>query len=280
MRSQHRDLIVFATAEILETAPGILFMETLQKIFIYATMVYGIPRYALGNFFREMAMDELIIPAGLTDVKPIREIIYDHLKQSILDGVIRPGDRLVERDIAAKYSVSRTPIREALRKLDSEGFLEYIPRKGEVVRGFNVGEIKEIYDVRKALECLAVRNAIQNITKEEIENLKAIVEQLEKEANGETFAKLHDFDALILRTAKTPIIANFLNTLQESLTRYRKINLAQAPRRKKAIGEHRDILQAIIDRDIAGAEKAVCLHIENSREALLKGLNHENGEQG
>lgn len=226
-------------------------------------------------------MDELVIPAGLTDVKPIREIIYDHLKQSILDGVIKPGDRMVERDIAEKYSVSRTPVREALRKLESEGFLEYIPRKGEVVRGFNVDEIKEIYDVRKALECLAVRSAIQNITAEELEALKTIVDQLEKEENGHqsqaTFARLHDFDELILKTAKMPIVANFLNTLQESLTRYRKINLSQAPRRKKAIGEHRQILQAIVDKDVERAEKAVCDHIEHSRAALLKGLQQGNG---
>lgn len=223
-------------------------------------------------------MEELTIPAGLTDVKPIREIIYEHLKQLILGGVIKPGDRMVERDIAAKYSVSRTPVREALRKLESEGFLEYIPRKGEVVRGFNIGEIKEIYDVRKALECLAVRNAIQYMTAGEIEALEAIVDQLDREEGGPTYSKLHDFDAIILGTAKMPIVANFLNILQESLTRYRKINLSQAPRRKQAIGEHKAILQAIIDRDVAQAESAVCLHIENSRAALLKGLGNETGE--
>jgi DNA-binding GntR family transcriptional regulator len=231
-----------------------------------------------------MKMEDLVVPAGLTDVKPIREIIYDHLRQSILDGVIKPGERLVERDIAARYAASRTPVREALRKLESEGYLEYIPRKGEVVRGFNVDEIKEIYDIRKALECLAVKNAIRNIGDAEIATLQAIVEQLEREENGRqpqaTFKKLHDFDELILNTAKMPLVADFLHRLQESLTRYRKINLSQAPRRLSAIGEHREILQAIIARDVDRAEKAVCRHIDNARSALLKELKREDGKKG
>lgn len=226
-----------------------------------------------------MRIEDFVVPNGLTDVKPIREIIYDHLRQAILDGILKPGDRLVERDIAAKYSVSRTPVREALRKLESEGYLEYIPRKGEVVRGFNVDEIKEIYDIRKALECLIVRNAIKNITEQEIATLNAIVEQLEKEANDHqahvTFKGLHDFDELLLSAARMPLAAEFIHTLQETLTRYRKINLSHAPRRRSAINEHKEILQAIIDKDIDRAEKAICQHIDNSRNALLQGLQHK-----
>lgn len=226
-----------------------------------------------------MKIDDFVIPNGLTDVKPIREIIYDHLRQAILDGIFKPGDRLIERDIAAKYSVSRTPVREALRKLESEGYLEYIPRKGEVVRGFNIDEIKEIYDIRKALECLVVKKAIKNITEQQIAALKAIVAQLELEANDHhalaTYKGLHEFDELLLSAARMPLAAEFIHTLQETLTRYRKINLSHAPRRKSAIDEHKEILQAIIANDIDRAEKAICQHIDNSRDALLQGLRHK-----
>lgn len=224
-------------------------------------------------------MEELTIPIGLTNVKPIREIIYDHLRQSILDGIIKPGERLIERDIAEKYTVSRTPVREALRKLESEGYLEHVPRKGDVVRGFNIGEIQEIYDIRKALECLAIRGAIANITNQEIEMLQIIVEQLEKEKDIDpaktTLRGLHEFDEVLFKTAKMPLLSSFINTLQESLTRYRKINLSQTPRRKTAIGEHKAILQALIDQDVEQAEKLVCLHIERARTALLEGLKQE-----
>ncbi len=223
-------------------------------------------------------MNDLIVPAGITDVKPIREIIFEYLRQVILDGVIKPGDRLVERDIAAKFNVSRTPVREALRKLESEGYVEYIPRKGDVVRGFNAEEIEEIYDIRKALECLAVRKAIKNISEHETERLKTIIEQLDKDEKGDgeqTFKGLHDFDELILNTAKMPMVSNFVHVLQESLVRYRKINLSHEPRRKVAIKEHRAILKAIIDRDVERAEQLIALHIDNAREELLKGLKRE-----
>lgn len=227
-----------------------------------------------------METDNFNVPDGLTAVKPIREIIYDHLRQAILDGVLKPGDRLIERDIAAKYAVSRTPVREALRKLESEGYLDYLPRKGEVVRGFNVDEIQEMYDIRKALECLIIRRAIQNITRQEILALKGIVRQLEQEAETRqahaTFKGLHDFDELILRTARMPLAAEFIHTLQETLTRYRRINLSHAPQRKEAVQEHKEILQAIIAQDVHRAEQAIISHIDNSCNALLQGIR-QNG---
>lgn len=219
-------------------------------------------------------MDGLIFPEGLTDVKPIREIIYEHVRQAILDGLIKPGQRLVERDIAAKFNASRTPVREALRKLETEGFIEYLPRKGVIVRGFNIEEIEEIYNIRKSLECLAIRSSIHKITSEQINDLQAIVEQLEQVENGSavqtTYTGLHEFDDVLVNTANMPLLKNFLYILKESLQRYRKINLSSLPRRQSAVREHKEILQAVIDRDVERAEKLVCQHIDNSRNELMK----------
>lgn len=219
-------------------------------------------------------MDGLIFPEGLTDVKPIREIIYEHVRQAILDGLIKPGQRLVERDIAAKFNASRTPVREALRKLETEGFIEYLPRKGVIVRGFNIEEIEEIYNIRKSLECLAIRSAIHKITSEQISDLQAIVEQLEQVENGSavqtTYTGLHEFDDVLVNTANMPLLKNFLYILKESLQRYRKINLSSLPRRQSAVREHKEILQAVIDRDVERAEKLVCQHIDHSRNELMK----------
>jgi len=202
------------------------------------------------------------------------------LRQLILDGVIKPGERLVERDIAVKFRASRTPVREALRKLETEGFVEYLARKGVAVRGFNVAEIEEIYKIRKVLECLAIQNSIRNITAPQMAHLKKIVESLESEENDDVVKAtegLHQFDDLILDTANMPVLKGILHTIRESLERYKRINLSNRPRRKEAVREHKEILQAIIDRDEKRAEELVCRHIDNARRELMRLIRSNGG---
>jgi len=219
-------------------------------------------------------MGDLIITEQISEVKQLRDLIFEYLRQEILDGNLKPDDRLIERDIAVKLNVSRTPIREALRKLESEGFVEHVPRKGVVVRGFNSGEIEEIYDIRKELECLVVRKAISHITDHDIQILEVILAGLEKEEKVDqvqlTAEGLQEFDEVILNMAKMPLLKNFVHSLKESLIRYKKINLSHEPRRKNAISEHKAILEAIIDRDTPRAEKLTVKHISNSKAELFK----------
>ena len=218
-------------------------------------------------------MGDLMITEQISEVKQLRDLIFEHLRQEILDGHLKPDDRLIERDIATKLNVSRTPIREALRKLESEGFVEHVPRKGVIVRGFNVTEIAEIYDIRKELECLVVRKAISKITDEDIQKLQLILEGLdiEETVDHQSTAKgLNQFDEVILNMTQMPLLKNFVHSLKESLIRYQRINLSNAPRRKSAIGEHKAILQAIIDRDAPKAEKLTIEHIDHSRDELFK----------
>lgn len=219
-------------------------------------------------------MTDQTIHDKISDIKPIRDIIFEHLRQEFLSGNVKPGDRLIERDIAAKLNVSRTPVREALRKLESEGFVEYLPRKGMIVRGFNLSEIKEIYDIRKELECLAVRNAIQHMTEQDIQTMQGILRQLEgqdyRDQVEDMSARLNNFDECILNMAQMPLVKSFIGILRDSLTRYKKINLSHAPRRKTAIEEHKAILRAMMAKDVALAEKLTVEHIENARQELLR----------
>ncbi|NLI92624.1 MAG: GntR family transcriptional regulator [Peptococcaceae bacterium] len=222
-------------------------------------------------------MNELFIPKGLTDIQPIREIIYQQLKSFILDGILKPGDKLIERDIAAKFNTSRTPVREAVRKLETEGLIEYLPRKGVVVRGFNIGEVQEIFKIRKALECLAIQKAIQNMTSEKISALEHIVRRLEMVKEEDSTLPsveelLFEFDEVIIDTADMPILKGFIKTLNESLQRYRRLNLSKLTRRSDAVKEHKSILQAIIKRDTQLAEELVCIHIDNAQRELLKSV--------
>ena len=219
-------------------------------------------------------MGDLMITEQISEVKQLRDIIFEHLRQEILDGHLKPDDRLIERDIATKLTVSRTPIREALRKLELEGFVEHVPRKGVIVRGFNVTEIEEIYDIRKELECLVVRKAISRITDDDIKMLQLILEGLETEETVDQFQStakgLNQFDEVILTMTQMPLLKNFVHSLKESLIRYQRINLSHAPRRKSAIDEHKGILQAIIHRDAPLAERLTIEHIDHSREELFK----------
>ena len=219
-------------------------------------------------------MGDLMITEQISEVKQLRDIIFEYLRQEILEGNLKPDDRLIERDIAVKLNVSRTPIREALRKLELEGYVEHVPRKGVVVHGFNINEIEEIFDIRKELECLVVRKAISNISDHDIQILKVILADIENEENEDqvqlTVKGLKEFDEVILNMTKMPLLNNFVHSLQESLMRYKKINLSDAPRRMNAISEHKAILQAIIARDASQAEKLTMEHIDNSKAEMFK----------
>ena len=216
----------------------------------------------------------LKVPEGLTDVKPIREIIYEYLKQSILDGALKPGSRLIERDIAALLNASRTPVREAIRKLESEGFIEYLPRKGVIVRGFNLQEIEEIFSIRKVLESLVIRCAIARITPQQASDLQESIRKLEKSETVDSLEgvlkELGDFDDYVTDMAQMPLLKNFIFTLKHSLQRYRQMNLADRPRREMAVKEHLDILKAVLDGDAERAEKLVRSHIDHSRAELMR----------
>lgn len=218
-------------------------------------------------------MSELIVPSGLTDLRPIRDIVYDHLREALVDGVIKPGERIVERSYAEKFNVSRTPIREVLRKLEMEGFVEYIPRRGIVAKGLNQVEIEEIYAIRISLERLAIRMAVAHINAMQLNKIKKIhmrtVEANVVDDVNTVVTQMRKFDDLLFEAANMPKLQKMIAGLQESLRRYRKINLSSGSRRNLAIEEHGEILQAVIKRDADLAEQLVIAHVERARDSLL-----------
>lgn len=221
-------------------------------------------------------MFEAIAVKEIANVKPMHEIIYNTLRQAILDGAIKPGDRLVQRELAERFKISRMPIRDALRKLEAEGFIEHISHKGMIVRGFNVNEIEEIYQLRQHLECLAIEACIKNISESKIEELKAIIHALEHREQDSSSVEqqvLDDIDGLMIAEANMPILKDFLQTLRERLHRYRTINVSHYARRVSALQEHKEILAAIVARDLLKARAHVICHIENSYRQLKKSMD-------
>jgi len=211
-----------------------------------------------------------------SELKPIRDIVYESLRTAILKGDLKAWDRIVEKDYADKFNISRTPVREAIRKLEIEGFIEYVPRKGVVVKSFDAKEIMEIFSIRIALECLAVKSAINNIDEKEIGMLVKIVEEMEKaDVRGniiELYRLCKEFNEVLLNASKMPRLITIINTMQDYLERFRKITLAQRVRRTNAITEHRAILQAILNKEERKAQQLVAKHLEGAQKSLLKTL--------
>ena len=125
-------------------------------------------------------MKELNFSVNMDEFLPLRDVVFNTLRQAILRGELKPGERLMEIQLANKLGVSRTPIREAIRKLELEGLVLVIPRKGAEVADIKEKSLRDVLEVRKALEELSVQLACEKITKEEIEELKEAAETFKK----------------------------------------------------------------------------------------------------
>lgn len=214
---------------------------------------------------------------NVSNLKPIRDMIYESIRQAIFEGELKSGDRLVEKDLAEKMKVSRTPIREALRKLEAEGLIKHVPRKGVVVKGFTTEEIVEIYSIRKALEALAITYTVKNITQVEIKKLQEILEEMteltEKNDTKNLFDTFQKFNDVLLGSCKMPRLIKLISTYQEYLERFRMVSMAGIERKRAALKEHKEILQAVIEKDAKRAEELVKKHLQGALDAYLESLN-------
>ncbi|MCR4430311.1 MAG: GntR family transcriptional regulator [Tepidanaerobacteraceae bacterium] len=221
---------------------------------------------------------------NVSNIKPIREMIYESMRQAIFDGELKPGDRLVEKDLAEKMRVSRTPIREALRKLETEGLIKHVPRKGVVVKGFSPEDIIEIYSIRQALEALAITYTVKNITEKEIKKLKALIEEMasltEEDETEDLFNTSQEFNDILMRSCKMPRLIGLISTYREYLQRFRTVTMSRKERKMSALKDHREILQAVIDRDAARAKRLVEEHLQKALESYLNTLRTDEKGRG
>ncbi|GFN23250.1 GntR family transcriptional regulator [Thermanaeromonas sp. C210] len=221
-------------------------------------------------------MDRVLKPLDLTSYQPVRREVYHILREAILTGKFQPGERMVERHLARQLGVSRTPVREAIRKLELEGLVEHVPRRGVVVARISKREAWEIYNIRAVLEGLAARLAAENITARQLERLEELVKAMEEARAGrdmELLQKLHsEYNLLIYRAAESPRLEQMITNLAEYIVGFTKVGYAVPGRMATATREHREILEALKARDADRAEKLARQHIENSREAYFAQL--------
>lgn len=219
-------------------------------------------------------MNRIIDEFDGREVKPIRDKIYELLRKRIFNGNYKIGEKLVENDIATQMRVSRTPIREAFRKLETEGLVKHIPRKGIFVKGLDRQDIIEIYSIRSVLEGLAARSAAENISDKEIEKLKFLINNMQdalKKGEIEIFKSCcSSFNEVIRNASKMPRLNKMISQLKEYTEETREVTLADNERRQDVFHEHDAIFAAIINNNPEKAEEVTKSHIEKAKCIYLK----------
>lgn len=219
-----------------------------------------------------------LIPIKLDNYKPLREMVFESLREAIIQGRLRPGERLMEIQLAEEMGVSRTPVREAIRKLELEGFVVMVPRKGAYVAGISVKDIVDIFEVRAALEGLAAGLAAERITEEEMDQLERSIHKINVSAEEDLQAVVEGdtaFHALIYKSSRNQRLEQIIINLHEQINRFRVTSLSQPGRLKIALDEHTKIVESISDRNVEESQKLATEHIENAEQSLLNALREE-----
>ena len=224
-----------------------------------------------------------LVPIKLDGYKPLRDVVFETLRDAIITQVLKPGERLMEIQLADEMGVSRTPVREAIRKLELEGLVVMVPRKGAYVAGVSMKVIHEVYEVRSALEMLAVTLAAERITEEELDALERQVlreSEEEKADDGDLDSIIYidsSFHDIIYQAAHNQRLVQFINIMQEQLQRFRAASLSKPGRSKTALEEHKKIVEALSERNGDLASKLARDHIENAENAMISQME-EKGE--
>ncbi len=212
----------------------------------------------------------------MNEYLPLRDVVFNTLRQAILKGELEPGERLMEIQLAERLGVSRTPIREAIRKLELEGLVLMIPRKGAEVAEISEKSLREVLEVRRSLEELAIELACQRITPEELTALEEAENRFARAVeDGEVMAIAEsdeNYHELIYQATANDRLVQILNNLREQMYRYRLEYIKDEDRRQILVVEHEHILRAVRRRYIADAKSAVREHIDNQQLTITKNL--------
>ena len=218
-------------------------------------------------------MKEPKFEVTMNEYLPLRDVVFNTLRQAILRGELKPGERLMEIQLANKLGVSRTPIREAIRKLELEGLVLMIPRKGAEVAEITEKSLRDVLEVRRALEELAVQLVCEKITQEQIEELKASAKEFQNTLKDGDITKIAEadvrfHDVIYMATDNQKLIL-LLNNLREQMYRFRVEYLKRKEVHPQLIAEHEEIIEMIEKREKDTAIKVVCEHIDNQVEAVI-----------
>lgn len=211
----------------------------------------------------------------------LREKILETIRDAILKGTLKPGERVSEPELAERFGISRTPIREAFRQLESEGYLQVIPRKGAVVASLSERDIEEFYAIKIILEGFAAKMAAEKLTDKDIEKLEAIntrLAQIAKDGDVKSFFRVHnEFHELFIKAAGNEKLYDMINQLVMKFKRLRLASLSVPGRMEISVEEHRNMIQAFKEHDGERADSLVRHAATIGADVLIQSMSQQEG---
>ncbi len=204
---------------------------------------------------------------------PLRDVVFNTLRQAILTGELKPGERLMEIHLANRLGVSRTPIREAIRKLELEGLVTMIPRRGAEVAQITEKSMSDVLEVRRAMDALCAELACERITEEGLAQLKDACGQFERAVHTRDVKKIAQADVelhdIILQATGNKRLIQLVNNLSEQMYRYRFEYIKDFSQHERLVEEHRIIYESLLSKDKERACEAAKIHIDNQKKAII-----------
>lgn len=210
---------------------------------------------------------------NLGNHQTLNDVVYATLRNLILDGSFKPGERLRHDKLAAQLRVSTMPVRQALRRLETEGLVRVQPRRGAMVMPLKTDDLEEVYFLRVLLECAATRQAVPRLTRNDLGEMHSLVELMEGYIQSDDLSPLlalnRKFHLIIYTAAEKSLLNSMISTLWDRSEIYRQAYTHLPNRALEAHAEHQQILEACEQKDIETAEKMVRLNIERTASVLL-----------
>lgn len=219
-----------------------------------------------------MISDVVLIYSG--EGESLRDSVYNSLKKAIMTGVLLPDERLMEIPIANQLGVSRTPVREAIQRLEKELLVISSPRCGAKVAGITYKAVKDALDVRIGVETMVVRFAAENITVDQLEELKSINNEIRQTLDEGNVVKISDLDNLlhrkIVEATGNNVLKDIMRMLEEHVLRYRYEYIKSIKGSSRIVEEHDLIIEALENKDVEAASKYMMEHISRQQEEICK----------
>lgn len=224
-----------------------------------------------------MSSDKLKV--NVNEYLPLRDVVFNTLRQAIITGEFVPGERLMEIALANRLGVSRTPVREAIRKLELEGLVVMIPRKGAEVARITEKDLRDVLEVRSSLEELAAGLATERLDDDSREKIKTALDNFWEAITTGDNPKIADCDVefhdTVFEATQNKRLIQIINNLREQIYRYRLEYVKDTEYHAVLMKEHEELVDAMFSGDKKGAQEIMKRHIDNQEETVIKKIQEE-----
>ena len=224
-----------------------------------------------------MSSDKLKV--NVNEYLPLRDVVFNTLRQAIITGEFVPGERLMEIALANRLGVSRTPVREAIRKVELEGLVVMIPRKGAEVARITEKDLRDVLEVRSSLEELAAGLATERLDDDSREKIKTALDNFREAITTGDNPRIADCDVefhdAVFEATKNKRLIQIINNLREQIYRYRLEYVKDTEYHAVLMKEHEELVDAMFSGDKKGAQEIMKRHIDNQEETVIKKIQEE-----